>query len=102
MLPRLGRALLLLAFLLAQQSALAHQVWHLGSDGSRAALDSGAKGNPLCDQHRALDSVLGALGSAPAIASVVDAEPAHFPAADSPATRFASLSPDSRGPPASL
>jgi methionine-rich copper-binding protein CopC len=64
MLARMGRLLLVLAVLLAQQTALAHQYWH----ASKAAADSSqpAKGDKLCDLHDLLGTVLGLAASAPA------------------------------------
>jgi hypothetical protein len=102
--PHLLRLLLLAAFLLAQQSALAHQIWHSAANGGKpaAAGEQGKKGNPLCEQHEALGTVLGILSAGAVQAPAVDQAPIHFPAASAPAARVSSLSPVSRGPPASL
>ena len=103
MLVRLGRVLLLAAFLLAQQSALAHQIWHLaGGAAQSAALGDLPKTNPLCEQHDALGTVLGGLSSSLALAALEELRPVHFPAANLPAASTPSLSPVSRGPPALL
>lgn len=64
MLPgaRLARLLLVALLLAAQQSAIAHGVWHFAGGGKAQHSSSG--GNALCDQHSALGTVLGALGNA--------------------------------------
>jgi len=102
---RLWRALAVAAFLLAQQSALAHQVWHVAANGPLAAVSQtgdAAGGNPLCDQHGALEAVLGALSGGAALPLFTEAAPLRdFPAA-SPAASLPGLSPSSRGPPAFL
>ena len=57
MLGRLARLLLVLAVLLAQQTALAHQYWH----ASKAVAETSqpGKGDTLCDLHDLLGTVLG-------------------------------------------
>lgn len=103
MLVRLGRILLLAAFLLAQQSALAHQIWHLaGGAAQSAALGDLPKTNPLCEQHDALGTVLGGLSSSLVLAMFEERPPVHISAANSPAASTPSPSPVSRGPPAFL
>ena len=57
MLARLGRIALFLAVLLAQQTALAHQYWHLAK--APAEKSQPAKGHTLCDLHDLLGTVLG-------------------------------------------
>jgi len=103
-LRRLARFFIAAALLAAQQSALAHQIWHFAAAPAQQAagadpqdLDAGGKG--LCDLHSALGAVLGALGSA-------DAAPVHaasqvdpIAAVILPALAAAPLSPSSRGPP---
>jgi len=101
LLARLGRALLIAAFLLAQQGAFAHQVWHAGA-ATAGSVKLGTKGNPLCAHHGALDTVLGALSSAHHCVAVAEARPTHFPAGNSPAASTPPPSPTSRGPPAVL
>jgi hypothetical protein len=95
MLARLGRFLFVAAFLVAQQSALAHQVWHAAAGEPEKSSQS----NPLCEQHAALGTVLGALNSSAALALFVEVAPEHFAAAHSPAASLPSLPPASRGPP---
>lgn len=60
----LARLLLVALLLAAQQSAIAHGVWHFA--GAAKTQHSGSDGSRLCDQHSALGSVLGALGNASA------------------------------------
>ena len=106
-LSRTWRLFLIAALLLAQQSALAHQLWHAASGEARAAvakLDDGkaAGGNPLCSLHAALGDVLGALDNAvPLFAQAGLSPDAVLPAGYSAAS-LAALAPSSRGPPASL
>jgi hypothetical protein len=57
MLARLGRITLVLAVLLAQQTALAHQYWHAAK--APAEKSQPAKGDTLCDLHDLLGTVLG-------------------------------------------
>ena len=99
LLARLGRALLVLALLFAQQAAVAHSVWHAAAAAKAGAVHLGAKGNPLCTQHGSLDTVLGGLSAAPAFATADEPQPAHFPAANVPAASTPAPSPLSRGPP---
>ena len=105
-LRRLARLLLAAALLAAQQSALAHQIWHYAAaPTAHFAADpheSGSGGNSLCDQHAALDTVAGAL-DAPVVVFASEA-PIDFaylfvalPSAATPG-----LAPSSRGPPALL
>jgi hypothetical protein len=103
MLARLVRVFLAAAFLLAQQSAFAHQLWH-SANGTKTSVspEQGKKGNPLCEQHDALGTVLGALSAAPLAAPVVETPPVHFPAASVAAVCVPAPSPVSRGPPAPL
>ena len=100
----LGRVFLVLAFLLAQQTAFAHQLWHVFDRASlQTALqgntDSSKTNNPLCDQHAALGTVLGALNGFYALALLAETAPLHFAAAHSPAASLPGLPPASRGPP---
>ena len=98
-----GRALLVAAFLLSQQAALAHQVWHLGAQSTQAkALAEGSHGNPLCAQHEALGTVVGGLSSCLPLALSVETPPVHFAAAQIPSAGTAGPSPSSRGPPTLL
>ena len=64
MFPRLGRALLIVAVLLAQQTALAHQYWHASNTAVSADAKKAPKGDRLCDLHDLLGTVLGVAGGA--------------------------------------
>jgi len=87
----------------SQQSALAHQIWHLAGGAAQSAAQGDLpKTNPLCEQHDALGTVLGGLSSSLAFALFEELRPVHVPAADSPAASTPSPSPVSRGPPALL
>ena len=95
-----GRVLLVTAFLLAQQAALAHQIWHAGVESTQIkALPEGAGGNPLCAQHEALGTVVGGLSACLSVAVFLETPPVHFPAAHVPWAGTAGPSPSSRGPP---
>ena len=99
----LGRLLLVVALLFAQASGVAHELWHASSLAAHADGDAKTpKGNPLCDFHTALGSVLGALNGAshPPAAAFQEATP--FVGADCRAPRFSLLAAHSRGPPATL
>ena len=102
LLARLGRALLVLALLFAQQAAVAHSVWHAAAAAKAGAVHLGAKGNPLCAQHGSLDTVLGGVSAAVALAFGAEPQAVHFPAADLPTAKISGPSPVSRGPPAVL
>jgi hypothetical protein len=100
-LSRTGRFLLVAALLLAQQSALAHPIWHAAKADLRGASTDAGKiaGNPLCAQHQALDAVLGALNGTPQASPELQAVAQRvvvLPAAPAPAP---ALTPSSRGPP---
>jgi hypothetical protein len=98
MFGRLGRLLLVIAVLLAQQTALAHQYWH----AAKATVSADAKtpkGDRLCGLHDLLGTVLGvASGAAPAPVLLALGEADFTPtgAAVREAARFA---PHSRDPP---
>jgi len=98
MFGRLGRLLLIIAVLLAQQTALAHQYWH----AAKATVSADAKtpkGDRLCDLHDLLGTVLGiASGAAQGPAFLALAEPG-FTAAAAAVRDAALLSPHSRDPP---
>ena len=98
MFGRLGRLLLVIAVLLAQQTALAHQYWH----AAKATVSADAKppkGDRLCDLHDLLGTVLGvASGALQAPAFLARDEP-DFTAAASGVGEAALLSFHSRDPP---
>jgi hypothetical protein len=95
---RLWRVAVLAAFLIAQQSALAHQSWHAASAAQAA---STGNTNPLCDQHGALDAVLGALSGPATLPLLDEVSPVRRFAVARAAADLAALAPSSRGPPAS-
>jgi len=103
---RLSRALLILALLVAQQAALAHQLWHAGfgvRQVTATVADSERSGSStqesLCDLHSALGTVLGALsGSTTAPAAVVVPE-TGFAARQAPVASLSAPLPSSRDPP---
>jgi hypothetical protein len=88
--------LLALALLAAQQSALAHDVWH----GAGAAKSQ--QQDNLCKLHDALGTVAGALDTSPAAAPLVAVQDdvLSFIARSAPCLRLAL--PASRGPPSLL
>lgn len=95
----LGRVLLVVAVLLAQHTALAHELWHAAPPASSDATKP-AKGAKLCDLHHLLGTVLGVAHGAPPVpmpGAIADAAPAARAAS---ALRNAALVPHSRGPPA--
>lgn len=101
---RLARLLIAAALLFAQQSALAHQIWHFaGAPAQYAASseprDTDAGGTPLCKMHAALGAVLGALGSSDAVAELPVPQVDVVPVAALSAAPAVSVSPSSRGPP---
>ena len=97
MLARLGRIILVLAVLLSQQTALAHQYWHAAK--APAEKSQPAKGDTLCDLHDLLGTVLGvAAGALSEPEFLALAEPGF--AAPAVAIREAlRLTPHSRDPP---
>jgi hypothetical protein len=91
-----ARLLIAVALLLAQQAALAHQVWHLGKSDSQPAQTQ------LCEQHAALATVAGALDCIaldPPLVATVDVPYAVAARAAATAPR---PSPTSRSPPRPL
>jgi hypothetical protein len=103
---RLGRVLLVVALLVAQQSAFAHQVWHLAKTGGAAAAIAAPEQQPpqsradrLCDFHSALATVLGAVSAATPSALPAAALYMTFVSSALPAFSIAAPLPASRGPP---
>jgi hypothetical protein len=96
MLRHTARLLIAIALLVAQQSALAHQIWHAGKQDSQPA--QGA----LCEQHAALAAVAGAVDCASSDAAV--SAPDHVPYSQLklPTAPLPPLAPLSRGPPSLL
>ena len=99
MLARLGRFLLILAVLLAQQTALAHQYWHASTASLSADAKKAPKGDRLCDLHDLLGTVLGvASGAAQTPAFLALSEPG-FTAISAAVRESLLLTPHSRDPP---
>jgi hypothetical protein len=99
MVSRLGRLLLIVAVLLAQHTALAHQYWHAASTSLAADGKTSPNGSRLCDLHDLLGTVLGvASGTAQTPAFLALAEPG-FIAAAAVIREAALLAPHSRDPP---
>jgi hypothetical protein len=99
MLARLGRLILVLAVLLAQQTALAHQYWHASNSAVSTDAKKAPKTDGLCDLHDLLGTVLGIAGGAvPAPAFLALAEPG-FSAVTALVREAALLAPHSRDPP---
>ena len=99
--PRLilARLLLVCAVLLAQQTALAHDFWHVA--GAVSAGDAKpAKGKILCNLHDLLGTVLGVVSAAPPQADVLSLSDIGFIADAAPAAQRRALAAQSRGPPA--
>jgi hypothetical protein len=101
MLGRLGRLLLVIAVLLAQQTALAHQYWHAAKATVSADAKQAPKGDRLCDLHDLLGTVLG-------VASAMTAAPAFLALGEPDFTAWAAavreaalLAHHSRDPPSS-
>jgi hypothetical protein len=91
------RALLLAAaLLLAQQSALAHDIWHASGAGKTQSQGG------LCKLHDALGTVLGTLDAPPAAGALCALENHAFISHAPEAPGLAAPLPSSRGPPALL
>ena len=94
----LARFLLVAALLAAQHSALAHGIRHPGDEAP--AQKTGTRGDPLCDQHSALGTVLGAIDGAETPAPVAPARAVAIAIAPHACASAAPLAPSSRDPPA--
>jgi hypothetical protein len=90
---RILGALLLAVLLAAQQAALEHPLAHVGAADEQS---------PLCLQHDALGTVLGAIDCAPAVFTEEAPVTAAIAAVLPPARAGAPLEPSSRGPPTLL
>src|SRR5260370_32695099 len=99
MLARLGRLLLVVAVLLAQHAALAHQYWHASGASVAADAKKSPKSDRLCQLHDLLGTVLGiAAGAASTPTFLALAEPG-FIAAPALVREASLLTPHSRDPP---
>jgi len=90
----IARVFLVVAVLLAQQLALAHDFWHATPQAQKAP-----KGDKLCDLHDLLGTVLGALAGSSAGEDLLSFAEVDFVAAAIRAAGIRPLSPHSRGPP---
>jgi hypothetical protein len=88
-----ARILLVCAVLLAQQTALAHDLWH-------ATAQKAGKADKLCDLHDLLGTVLGAVNAAPAHAELLSFADVGFFSIAVRAAESRPLAAPSRGPPA--
>lgn len=97
MLARMGRLMLVLAVLLAQQTALAHQYWH----ASKAVVGSTqpAKGDALCDLHDLLGTVLGVAAGTLSQPELLALSEPGFTAPAAAIRQALALTPRSRDPP---
>jgi hypothetical protein len=99
MLRRFGRALLIVAVLLAQQTALAHQYWHAAKPALSADAKKAPKGDRLCDLHDLLGTVLGVASGAPQTPALLALSEPGFISAAAALREAAPLTPHSRDPP---
>ena len=97
MLARMGRVLLVLAVLLSQQTALAHQYWHAAK--APAEKSQPAKGDTLCGLHDLLGTVLGVAAGALAEPAFLALSEPGFTATAAAIREAAPLTPHSRDPP---
>ena len=98
MLSRLGRIVLVVAVLLAQQTALAHQYWH-ATPKVAAEKSLPSKGHALCDLHDLLGTVLGIAGGAASSPAFLALSEPGFVAAPAAVREALLLAPHSRDPP---
>src|SRR3954468_16676477 len=103
---RTWRLFLAVALLCAQQSALAHQIWHFASKAgvpqAAAPAQSDRQGtDPLCNQHAALGDVVGALSGKVPLVRASEALRGRLIPSQAQTASIAGLAPSSRGPPAS-
>ena len=94
----IARLLLVAAVLLAQHTAIAHELWH--ASGAQAAQDGkGLAAKKLCHLHDLLGTVLGVVSAAKLpLALLAFSAVRFFPVADG-AAAARPLPPQSRGPP---
>ena len=98
MLVRLGRIVLVVAVLLAQQTALAHQYWH-STQKAAAEKSLPAKGDKLCDLHDLLGTVLGVASGAAPTPVLLSLSDIGFGAPAAAVREALPLAPHSRDPP---
>jgi len=96
MLRSAARLLIAIALLVAQQSALAHQIWHLGKQDSQQGQSQ------LCEQHHALATVAGALDCGSSDVPLQAPNVIVHSLIELPAAVLPPRAPLSRGPPSLL
>ena len=99
MLARLARVIVVLAVLLAQQTALAHQYWHASNAAVSGDAKKAPKGDRLCDFHDLLGTVLGVAGGAAATPAFLALAEPGFSAFAAAVIEAALVTPHSRDPP---
>jgi len=99
MLARLGRVLLVVAVLLAQQTALAHQYWHSVGAQAKVETPKQPKGDGLCDLHDLLGTVLGVASGTAQLPAFLDFSQPGFAAFAARLHEALLLAPHSRDPP---
>ncbi len=82
--------------LLAQQTAIAHDLWHAAREH---ASQPDQKGGKLCELHDLLGTVLGAVSGAPPLAELLSFSESGFTGAPLSAPQTRPPVPFSRGPP---
>ena len=95
----IARLLLVCAVLLAQQTALAHDLWHASAQAGTAQPKS-ADGKKLCDLHDLLGTVLAAVGGAAPQAELLSFSDIRFSGERSVPVWNRRVAAHSRGPPA--
>jgi hypothetical protein len=93
----LARIALILAVLLAQQTAIAHQYWHAAK--APAEKSQPAKGDALCDLHDLLGTVLGVAAGTPATPALLALSEPGFTAPAAAIREALRVTPRSRDPP---
>lgn len=96
----IARLFLVCAVLLAQQTALAHDLWHAAGAQAGAADSKSPTGKKLCDLHDLLGTVLGMVSAAAPHAKLLSLSDVGFVAGAYRAAQRRLLVPQSRGPPA--
>ena len=94
----IARALLVFAVLLAQQTAMAHELWH--ATGGASQDTKSPVGKKLCGLHDLLGTVLGAVGVAKLPLALLSFCDVGFFAVAPRSAQSPPLTPQSRGPPA--
>lgn len=84
--------------LLAQQTAIAHDLWHAAKEH---ASQPAPKGGKLCELHDLLGTVLGAMSAAAPLAELLSFSESGFTVAPLSAPQTRPPVPLSRGPPPS-